>query len=104
MSGTVDEYGEPGQDTPDKGGTWSGPVSEDTRASDQTAPAMDMHETTADARIEGIIAQTRTDVDITNVDEVTLLLSRRFSDAGIELTDDQIAELAARVGDVRDGA
>lgn len=104
MSGTVDEYGEPHDDTPDKGGTWSGPVSDDKNPGAQTAPAMDMHETTHDARIDGIIEQTRTDVDITNVDEVTLLLSRRLSDAGIDMTDAQVAELADRVANARDGA
>lgn len=104
MSGTVDEYGEPHDDTADKGGTWSGPVSDDSAPGTQTGPMMDVHETTHDARIDGIIEQTRTDVDITNVDEVTLLLSRRLADAGIDMTNEQVSELADRVANAQDGA
>lgn len=73
-------------------------------AGTQDAPAMDINETTTDARIDGIVAQSRTDVDVTDVAAVELLLSRRLSDAGIDMTVDQISELARRVGDDRDGA
>ena len=84
----MSEYEKNGGNYPDKGGTWSGPVSDDKdreAGTDTAAPAAgginadvttgggaggtgtqdgpleDMHTTTVDEKIEGIIAQCRSD-------------------------------------------
>lgn len=64
----------------------------------QDAPAMDVDDHVPDeAKIEGILAQTRADVAGEDVDRVAEVLRQRFSDAGMTVSDDDVRELAARV-------
>jgi hypothetical protein len=124
----MSEYEKNGGDYPDKGGTWSGPVSDDKdRAGDTDAPAAggvnpgvatdraaggtgtqdgpleDMHTTNIDEKIEGIIAQSRSDYAGSPDMDLPLLVRRRLEDAGIQASDEDIQRVVARVGDVNDG-
>ncbi|HEX5860043.1 MAG TPA: hypothetical protein VFY91_18185 [Microbacterium sp.] len=124
----MSEYEKNGGDYPDKGGTWSGPVSDDKdRGADADAPAAggvnpgvatdhaaggtgtqdgpleDMHTTTVDEKIEGIIAQCRQDYAGSPDMDLPLLVRRRLEDSGIPASDDDIRRIVARVGDVNDG-
>jgi hypothetical protein len=60
----------------------------------QTEPAMDMNETTTSEKIDGIVVQTRADHGIDGPERIAEVLRQRLSQAGIDLTDDQIDELA----------
>ncbi|HWI31389.1 MAG TPA: hypothetical protein VNT50_07845 [Microbacterium sp.] len=98
MSGATNEYEEPGGNYPDKGGTWSGPVPDDSADSGtQDGPIQDMNAPTLDEKLEGIIAQTRADVAAQDDQDVALLVRRRLEDAGIPATDDDISRIVARV-------
>ena len=126
----MSEYDKNGGDYPDKGGTWSGPVSDDKErepatGSDapaaggvnpgvttdraaggtgtQDGPIEDMHTSSLDEKIEGIVAQSRSDYAGSPDMDLPLLVRRRLEDAGITASDDDIQRVVARVGDVDDG-
>lgn len=105
MSGTTNEYHNPGGNHPDKGGTWSGPVSDDTASAPgtQDGPVQDMNAPTVDEKIEGIIAQSRVDLSAHGDQDVELLVRRRLEDAGIPATDDDVARIVTQVSDAGDG-
>lgn len=136
MSGTANEYDEPGGNYPDRndsspvepaqdrgrddgatvqhGETPStvqgGAVAPDAQApgssggtgdgrNTQDAPAMDMHGTTTEDRITGIVAQTRSDVGDAPPERIADVLRQRFADTGIDVGDDRVRALAAEIAD-----
>ena len=119
----MSEYEKNGGDYPDKGGTWSGPVSDDAKSQPETdgtasgsgtqagvsepgtqdAPLQDMHPTSVDEKIEGIIAQSRSDFAGSGDMDLPLLVRRRLEDAGIQASDEDIQRVVDRVGNVNDG-
>jgi hypothetical protein len=60
----------------------------------QSEPAMDMNQTTTTEKIDGIVAQTRADHIADGPERIVEVLRQRLSEAGIDLTDDEIAERA----------
>jgi hypothetical protein len=60
----------------------------------QSEPAMDMNQTTTSEKIDGIVAQTRADHSADGPERIVEVLRQRLSEAGIDLTDDEIAERA----------
>jgi len=64
---------------------------------EQTEPKMDLHPTDDEARIAGVVAQTRADVGGQSEERVADVLRQRFSDIGLDLGDDRIRALAAEV-------
>jgi hypothetical protein len=60
----------------------------------QSEPAMDMNQTTMSEKIDGIVAQTRADHSADGPERIVEVLRQRLSEAGIDLTDDEIAERA----------
>ena len=123
----MSEYEKNGGNYPDKGGTWSGPVSDDkdreagrdgrSRAGGscgrdprraggtgtQDGPLQDMHPTSVDEKIEGIIAQSPVGLRRQRRHGSALLVRRRLEDAGISASDDDIQRVVDRVGNVGDG-
>lgn len=63
----------------------------------QNAPAQDMHDTTAEDQIAGIVAQTRADVGDADESRIADVLRQRFEQTGIRVADDRVAALAAEV-------
>ncbi len=63
----------------------------------QNEPAMDMHSTTDEDRIAGIVAQTRSDVGDAGEDRIADVLRQRFADTGIDVGDDRVRALAAEI-------
>lgn len=118
----MSEYEKNGGDYPDKGGTWSGPVSDDevsqpeadgavahpgtenvvSERGTQDGPIQDTHTASIDEKIEGIIAQSRSDSAQSGDMDLPLLVRRRLEDAGIQASDDDIQRVVDRVGDVND--
>lgn len=77
-----------------------GAVHEDgkvSRPGEQSAPAMDTHETDDEARIAGVVVQTRADVGDASEERIADVLRQRFADVGLDLGDDRIRALAAEV-------
>ncbi|WZH38959.1 MAG: hypothetical protein PIR02_09880 [Microbacterium enclense] len=67
------------------------------RDGEQNEPAMDLHATDDEARIAGVVAQTRADVGGKSDERVADVLRQRFADIGLDLGDDRIRALAAEV-------
>ena len=140
MSGTTNEFDEPGGNYPDRydekpvepsqaedrrgdgdgnatvqhgeatQDVQGGAVAHDAKAPDadadtsssaapgtQNAPAMDMHSTTNEDRVEGIVAQTRQDVGDASEERIADVLRQRFSETGTDIGDDRIRALAAEI-------
>jgi hypothetical protein len=60
----------------------------------QSGPAMDMNDTSTSEKIDGIVAQTRADHAADGPERIAEVLRQRLSQAGIDLTDDEITELS----------
>lgn len=60
----------------------------------QTEPAMDMNDTSTSEKIDGIVAQTRADHAADGHDRIIAVLKQRLDQAGIEMSDDEIVQLA----------
>ncbi|MDO8383319.1 MAG: hypothetical protein Q7T17_10115 [Microbacterium sp.] len=60
----------------------------------QTEPAMDMNDTSTAEKIDGIVVQTRADQAVVGQDRMFEILKQRLDQAGIEMSDDEIAKLA----------
>lgn len=63
----------------------------------QDAPAMSQNNATDDAKIDGIVAQTRVDVAHLGKERVEQVLRQRFEQTGVDVADDDIDGLARRV-------
>ncbi len=68
-----------------------------SRPGEQSEPTMDTHPTDDEARIAGVVVQTRADVGGKSDERVADVLRQRFADIGLELGDDRIRALAAEV-------
>lgn len=68
-----------------------------SRPGEQSKPKMDTHPTDDEARIAGVVVQTRADVGGKSEERVADVLRQRFADIGLELGDDRIRALAAEV-------
>lgn len=60
-------------------------------------PIMDQHPASDVDKIAGIVAQTRSDVGTEPVERIAEVLRQRFSDSGLEVSDDEVADLAQQV-------
>ncbi|MDT0117197.1 hypothetical protein Q9R20_09350 [Microbacterium sp. PRF11] len=67
------------------------------RPDEQSEPAMDTHPTDDEARIQGVVVQTRADVGDKSEERIADVLRQRFTQIGLELGDDRIRALAAEV-------
>ncbi|MDR6692042.1 hypothetical protein J2X55_002980 [Microbacterium sp. 1154] len=77
-----------------------GAVHQDRKLSgpdEQSEPAMDTHPTDDEARIAGVVVQTRADVGDKSEERIADVLRQRFNDIGLNLGDDRIRALAAEV-------
>lgn len=63
-------------------------------APEQNEHAMDLNETTTSERIDGIVAQTRADHAADGPDRIAEVLRQRFTEAGIDVSDDEVSRLA----------
>lgn len=68
-----------------------------SRPGEQSGPAMDTHPTDDEARIAGVVVQTRADVGDAPEERIVDVLRQRFSDIGLDLGDDRLRALAAEV-------
>ncbi|MCM3502704.1 hypothetical protein M3667_12565 [Microbacterium sp. P26] len=68
-----------------------------TRPDEQSEPTMDTHPTDDEARIAGVVVQTRADVGDKSQERIAEVLRQRFADVGLDLGDDRIRALAAEV-------
>jgi hypothetical protein len=66
---------------------------------EQRLPAMSQNNASESEKVSGIVAQTRSDLAATHPEpeRVVEVLSQRLSQAGIELPDQEIQELARRI-------
>lgn len=103
MSGTTNEFDEPGANYPDSEA--KDPGAQERRddgsgASDavpgrtQDGPVLAQNQATELERLDGIVVQTRADLAGADVATVERSLRRRLSDAGIELAEGEIEALA----------
>lgn len=60
-------------------------------------PIMDQHPAPDVDKIAGIVAQTRSDVGTEPVERIADVLRQRLDDAGLELSDNEVADLAQQV-------
>ena len=67
------------------------------RPDEQSEPAMDTHPTDDEARIAGVVVQTRADVGDKSQERIADVLRQRFADVGLDLGDDRIRALEAEV-------
>ena len=63
----------------------------------QDLPAMSQNNATAEEKIAGIVMQSRQDVAAGTREPVVELLRQRLDDAGIDVSDEFVAQLADRV-------
>ncbi|MFJ6653736.1 hypothetical protein ACIQLJ_13180 [Microbacterium sp. NPDC091313] len=92
---TTIQHGEATQDV--QGGAVAHDAHAASGSNTQDAPAMDMHDTTDEERIAGIVAQTRADVGDASEERIAAVLRQRFADIGLEVGDDRVRALAAEV-------
>ncbi|MFL2001144.1 hypothetical protein [Microbacterium sp. A1-JK] len=81
--------------------SYGGAVSDDptpvTEPGTQNEPVQDMHDTTDEDKIIGIVAQTRQDVGGKGERRIAEVLRQRFRETGVDVADDRIAALVAEV-------
>ncbi|MFJ6678443.1 hypothetical protein ACIQLK_04855 [Microbacterium sp. NPDC091382] len=63
----------------------------------QSEPAMSQNPADVAQKVDGIVVQTRADLAGQDGVDGASVLARRLSDAGIDLTDDEMAAAVARV-------
>jgi len=90
MSGTANEFEEPGGNYPDSG-TGGAPGS---GSGTQDGPVLAQNDPTELERLDGIVVQTRADLAGEDVAVVEKSLRRRLDDAGIVLEEEEIEALA----------
>jgi hypothetical protein len=89
----------PDADLPSTAGT-GGAIHPDARSTGtetQDAPAMDVTDAPVEDKIAGIAAQTRVDVGGEGAERIAEVLRQRFTDAGIDVSDAERADLAERI-------
>ncbi|MDN3495653.1 hypothetical protein QL996_06930 [Planococcus sp. APC 4015] len=65
----------------------------------QSAPAMSQNNASDEDKIAGIVAQTRQDVAHMGHDRIVQVLTQRFEQTGIEVSETEIDDLARTVSD-----
>lgn len=121
MSGTANEFDNPGGNYPDRkdvdgaqadpaeqrsdagvggqvyheGGGGSAPASGEAV---QDEPVLAQNNATTQEKLDGIAAQTRVDLGDESQDRYEEVLRQRLDDSGIQLTDDEVSKLARRSG------
>lgn len=68
-----------------------------SRPDEQSEPMMDTHETDDEARIAGVVVQTRADVGDKSEERIADVLRQRFAEIGLDVGDDRVRALAAEV-------
>lgn len=66
-------------------------------AGEQNEPLLEQNVASDADKVDGIVAQTRADVPHESLDRIAEILTQRFSDAGVSVSDEEIAHLAQRV-------
>ncbi|MGB4779043.1 hypothetical protein [Microbacterium sp.] len=66
-------------------------------AQEQRLPSMSQNNASEVEKVSGIVAQVRADVATSDADEVRRVLAQRLEQAGIDLPDDEIDELAQQI-------
>ena len=93
--------GEPGMREDVVGGALSHDADEksgtDAASNTQDEPAMDVHDASHEDKVAGIAAQTRLDVGGEGHERIADVLSQRFTDAGMTVTDEDRIALAKRI-------
>lgn len=64
---------------------------------EQRLPAMSQNDASSIDKVAGIVAQTRADVSTEPVERIIQVLGQRLDQSGIDLPDDEVAELARQV-------
>ena len=64
---------------------------------EQRLPAMSQNDASAIDKVSGIVAQTRADVGTESADRIAEVLRQRLEQAGVDLPDDEVRELAHQV-------
>jgi 3-oxoacyl-ACP reductase-like protein len=126
MSGTANEFENPGGNYPDRQDTDGAPAQPADQRSDagvggkvydegdgrnaaasgeavQDEPVLEQNNATTQDKLDGIAAQTRVDLGDESQDRYEEVLRQRLDDAGIQLTDDDVSKLARRSGDAGSG-
>jgi 3-oxoacyl-ACP reductase-like protein len=121
MSGTANEFDEPGGNYPDREGTDGASAHAAEQRSDagvggkvhdegdgrnvpasseavQDEPVLEQNNATTQDKLDGIAAQTRVDLGDESQDRYEEVLRQRLDDAGIQLSDDEVSKLARRSG------
>ncbi|SFI16735.1 MULTISPECIES: hypothetical protein [Microbacterium] len=124
MSGTANEFDEPGGNYPDAGGPDAkaqasdagvgGAIADEhddrddaastpagtpdaSAAGTQDAPAMDTHTASGDDKLDGLLAQVRSDGQGQDAAMVEKLLRSRLPDTGLQLDEGRIAALVREI-------
>lgn len=63
----------------------------------QDAPLLDQNEASDEERIEGIVAQTRSDLRGAPIARIERVLTQRFAQVGVEVDPERTAHLAAEI-------
>lgn len=64
---------------------------------EQTLPAMDQNNASGDEKVAGIVAQTRADFASESADRIAEVLGQRFEQAGVQVSEDEVARYAADI-------
>lgn len=125
MSGTTNEFDDPGGNYPDVGGQDAKTMASDagvggaiadeqgappdernaapagtpdaSPAGTQDAPSMDTHTASGDDKLDGLVAQVRSDGQGQDAAMVEKLLRTRLQDTGLHLDEERIAALVADI-------
>jgi hypothetical protein len=64
---------------------------------EQDQPVEDMHEITDEGRLQGLLAQIRSDAHGTDAESVERHLRDRLADTGIDLSDEDVSRYATEI-------
>ncbi|SIT67664.1 hypothetical protein [Microbacterium sp. RU33B] len=64
---------------------------------EQNEPIMDQHQAPDTDKIAGIVVQTRSDVGTETPERIIEVLRQRFADAGLDVSDEETADLAQQI-------
>jgi hypothetical protein len=118
MSGTTNEFENPGGNYPDSGQDAAGVQAAEQRSDAgvggavhhekdepappapgeavQDEPVLPQNDASVEDKLAGIAAQTRVDLGDESHERYQQVIRQRLNDTGIELTDDQVSDLARR--------
>ena len=116
MSGTTNEFENPGSNYPDSGQTGTEAAEQRSDAgvggavhhekdepaapapgeAVQDEPVLPQNDASVEDKLAGIAAQTRVDLGDESHERYQQVIRQRLDDSGIQLTDDQVSDLARR--------